>query len=609
MAGPLPVWPPNPATIGVAANGALLPARSTINIKSHLTAVDDPGQGTTDVSPDASVGIGATDPVTGAVALGAPGGTPLATSAVAGGAATFGRADRALPLFAGDGEVGVQLRQIAQGDTMAAIELLRKVKGEVYEVARLRELGSQLPGGYTLQQLDARELAAPMKSIAWGNLTADGGAMAATASTYSYGGQYYSTTTANRGVHTTLPAGTVRIGIGTAMRANGSLQRVGLSTDGGVTYNWGLANMLPTAQQLVNWGVAPNTILVANGGPFAPTDNVLDLEPAAWYNSGVGATNDVFNFHILLADGLDPTQTWTVKIVMTSFKNLANPNTATLYGERITYGKQGFTTDTAGSELLPIRRAWHTYKSAMEYALSVQPNGTTQFNLVGNVHGYDSQQSLTVWVDGELVTLPAFTPAQPPVAVFGREVVLVRTSQLFHPQNGATPWATMVTVYRVTRDGLMITPQLTDSIAATLAEAYASMLPLEGRTLSTGWHAADTSERTWLAGDNSRTTEYTDGMVFWDPTRSFACLWTVPDVRRSLQGYPAPITGQYVGAQDTAPSSSSGAPNSKSTKGYASRSQGAATEAIALNEVINLGEARHALALTLQPEAVLGWGN
>lgn len=91
------------------------------------------------------------------------------------------------------------------------------------------------------------------------------------------GGYVYYVSGAGEYAQIVMPAGATWLGIEYNQGANAGLGKI--TIDGDAT----LADLLPTAQDVVTSGAYANTILVANGGTLNPTDRVIDFYTGAAY--------------------------------------------------------------------------------------------------------------------------------------------------------------------------------------------------------------------------------------------------------------------------------------------------------------------------------------
>lgn len=306
------------------------------------------------------------------------------------------------------------------------------------------------------------------------------------------GGSYQRPTTSGAKATWTTPDATTRVGVHYVAATNNGIAKV--TIDGSTT----AANLLPTAQQLVDAG-APNTILVANGGPFAPTDRVLDM-----YRSATA-----YGAKAWLADDLAP-GVHTVVIEMTAAKQSAASDSRITI-DAFWYATQATTPDTASAVMVPL--AEMTYIATTdEYAIL---SGATWF---GGSHGYEVETGLTFTVDGT-----SAAPADGATTTGLTAVVATRTTNLFHPDfaSGASPIATTSLTYTVDSAGLHVQGSINWLGTLSISRAYLGMLTANGSMLKkyTGSNLA------------SPVTLTTNDGAYYGASRSLsAWLWDAGDV-------------------------------------------------------------------------------
>lgn len=264
--------------------------------------------------------------------------------------------------------------------------------------------------------------------------------------------------TAGASVTYQTPAQTTAAGAQVGRFTNGGLFKVLINDDPT------RAVLCPTAQDLVEQGIYPATILTVNGGTLAATDRVIDL-----YASG---RSD----NVLFADDLPPTTTGhKLALVVTGY---ARPAVAAGTGRGYFSGffhRQAQNPGDAGTMLLTLKALdGGAGGSAFEYAISGKPPASGANTFVGSVHDYENQTSaLTIQIDGATVT-PADGVYTMPVS----EIRIIRTTALYHPAMSG-PWANVTLQYVLTRDGLVMDPSIT-VLQDFVMNAFYSMFPVCG---------------------------------------------------------------------------------------------------------------------------------
>jgi len=283
-------------------------------------------------------------------------------------------------------------------------------------------------------------------------LVLEGDATITQVGTWTDSGAYRWSVTANDTQTFTCPANTTRIGAQVGRVSNGGLSKVAINGD--LTR----AKLLLTAADLIERGLYPNTILIANGGTLNPTDRVIDH-----YGSGRFADN------VLFADDLMP-GAHVVVLTATGYKQSAS-TAARSYFSGFFHG-QAQVIGAAGTTQLTLKALdGGSGGSATEYAVSGKPAGGANA-FMGCIHDNESQTSIAFTIDG---VTPTFTTGTPIFPV--SNVQITKVTHLLHPTGGSVCQVT--TVYILDRDGLTIDVSYLWTTAFTVNAAYV-MLPLCG---------------------------------------------------------------------------------------------------------------------------------
>lgn len=342
-------------------------------------------------------------------------------------------------------------RAVALGVSGTTIDLYQQVTASKWWQTRLRS--RTFANGGPVHQIEDHYIAQAFALVG----SADAGIVYAGGTWFGNPGDVRNARSAGCTATWTSPAGSTDVLLVTSTSTNGGLGKV--SIDGSLT----AANQLKTAQEVVDNGWYPNTILVANGGTLNPTDRVVDFNSA----SLVTSTN------FLLATGLTA-GAHTVVITSTAYYRVGKTATdirVNVYGFGSSSGQKLGAAGTAATQVETIS----TVASAWEYALKTRITalGTSEF--LGNVHGYETETSTLIQVDGVTTAVSDGT------LVFPRETVTyTRTTQLTHPDSAGAKVADVVTVYTLTRDGLSVDVMVTWTVAGWLDTAYL-MMPLPGK--------------------------------------------------------------------------------------------------------------------------------
>ena len=394
-------------------------------------------------------------------------------------------------------------------------------------------------GGYDLNQLADCSVGLAMLSVDQedASVVRAGTWSGDLAGALAYDGTYRHSTTAASTLTWTTPVASESVGLRGASATNaGGLAKV--TIDGDAT----IANLLPTAQDVVDSDAFANTILVANGGDLNPTDRVFT-------QYGTTLNYDVFTpFASKLAD-----TTHAVVITVTGYQRIGSAG-ARVYVSGVMYGGNTTVPTTSTAEMVSAYQVHDAEFSsaAWEYADQVKPLTSGTLTYVGNIHGYDEQTSLAVTI-GDDVAATAFsngTITESAESMF----TIVRDSTLHHPDS-ATPVATVVTTYRLDRNGLAVTSEITYLQDVQVGLSYA-MLPANGVN-STG----DAFDRVAFIGGKAFTLDGSGDTRFgfsrsaaawvWPSVGNVAALMWLPDAWGFTDNW-ARNGGTWTSVQDRA---------------------------------------------------------
>jgi hypothetical protein len=331
----------------------------------------------------------------------------------------------------------------------------------------------------------------------------------------------------------TTPASTTAIAVGIVTAQNGGLGKV--TIDGDAT----LANLLPTAQQVVDSGRYANTILIANGGTLNPTDRVID------YYRGAAVTN--YNVLRALGEGL-AAGAHAVVITGSGYQPTGGTGTR-IYIDRWASATAATTPTTSGAAMFTAFDMSAGFASAWEYAIECHPVSGSTWTFIGQTaHQYEDQQTLTVYLDDAVAT-----PADGTITVCN-SAQIVRTTKLYHPDSGASlaspPIATASVTYRLDRNGLTVTPTITFAVDTVVRTAYV-MLPMAGPSgipTKIDRAALEASAAVYsmtASGNRYGFTRSAFGWAWNSTGHAAACIY-VPDHWGFTEGYAATVQGSQV---------------------------------------------------------------
>lgn len=323
------------------------------------------------------------------------------------------------------------------------------------------------PGGFTLKQLRGVSAVAAMLSKPYGDASvASSGTWTTGTNVAAYNGGYVYSTAAGASKTFTTPAGVTSVGLRVPKITNGG-GWYKVTIDGDAT----LADALPTAQEAVNLGMLLSTVLVANGGTLNPTDRVFDTY------APTTATND-YDAKVGLAANLAP-GVHTVVVTNTGYMRGSSTGQR-CYLAGFTYGTATSRPGDASSVIVPVAVLNSGLNSAWEHAEKFQPTGAATAAFVGNVHGWEAQDSFSIRVDDADTTL---TDGQ--IVAANRSVQITRVSHFVNHENPTVTTANVEVIYTLGRFGLDIEDTITWAVPGTVSAAYA-MLPMEGAASNVG---------------------------------------------------------------------------------------------------------------------------
>jgi hypothetical protein len=366
----------------------------------------------------------------------------------------------------------------------------------------------------------------------------------------AYGGEYRRNSTTGAYVEWTAPACEW---LSMYVVYSGNAGAFLVTIDGDATK----ANLLPTAQQLVDGGNLASTVLVANGGTLNPTDRIIDAYLNLW---------DAYEFyHAFLADNLT-NEAHTVRVTVTGYKDVGSSGVR-LYFAGYGYGNDALTCASSGASLLKYYTTsnW-TISNALsiwEFAYQYKPTGATNFQWMGHTDSL-KYVSRAYTQDGE-----ALTPANDSL-YGGYEIIMTQVSEVKHPESG--PNVGSVTVaYKVGSSGLRVVHDLTWLVAGQ-GTAYPAMMPMLA-AFNRGKNAISPTNYTLSANDDSVVANAkSKALLLWQQTGLYGAMLYFPNLAL-INGF-VNCTTSFAWLQDR---------SDTINKGYISRSD--TNESIAINDV------------------------
>ncbi len=337
------------------------------------------------------------------------------------------------------------------------------------------------------------------------------------------------------------PANATALGLGIIRSYNGGLGKVTItgSNVGAVT-----PTLLKTAQQVVDSGAYPNTILVANGGTLSPTDRVIDY--------CTGTLEVFFDQKLTLAEGLTA-DTYTVVITGTGYTQptgTTSPGLASrIMVDRWAYSLASTTPATSGANMFTALDLSPTFPSAWEMAMEAKPHSGSTWTWIGqHAHQLEDQQSLTIKINDA-----AATPADGSITAC-RSAEITRTTKLYHPESGAAlasnPLGTAEYVYRWTAGQLELSVDIAFAVETDVRTAYA-MMPLLGKAglpakMDRGALEACPDLLTFTGAGGYSGYSRSSFAYTWDSTGNLAAGMYVPDYYGFTNGFSADVDGSRI---------------------------------------------------------------
>lgn len=277
-----------------------------------------------------------------------------------------------------------------------------------------------------------------------------------------------------------------------------------------------LANLLLTAQDLVNAGTLPSTVLVANGGTLNPTDRVLDTKGNTANNGNL--------FNSSLSDG-----THTIRITVTGYKTTASTNTYLFIHGIIAYGVGLYDTNEAIFLLWPIAGI-ATVESypVWEISWNIIPTGASSAGWVGHTGSLKFLQLPTITVDGASTTLSKGQKSS------GQSIIITMQFNVRHTQTGTTNLGICDFSYTFNSiTGLTIEHSLEWLVAGSLSLGYPCMMTLD--TNFDRCKSVDTSVASLDDNDSSKKSNTRSPILWaWDYDGNLGAMMYMPSLQKNV---------------------------------------------------------------------------
>jgi hypothetical protein len=291
-----------------------------------------------------------------------------------------------------------------------------------------------------------------------------------------------------------------------------------------------LANLLPTAQDLVDATTLPNTVLVANGGQFNPTDRVLNT-----YNLTVNFTNDIGNSGAIvpLASGL-AAAAHTVRLTDYQYTPTgAGGHNA--YVVLLLASGDGLNVVADGSSYncFTVVQNFCTIGETWDISYAMTPDGATHPEWLGHVNSTKYVTTPVINVDGSPVVLASGEYAS------GTDVTLTYQAWIRHSEigGGATHVGTLDMEYAINAlTGLTITHKTTWGMSG-VANGYPCMMVVDHAVFDR-FRGLDTVATDLTANDGSVNCNTTkQASLCWDYNGYIGAVMYIPDLVLTVESW------------------------------------------------------------------------
>lgn len=291
-----------------------------------------------------------------------------------------------------------------------------------------------------------------------------------------------------------------------------------------------LADLLPTAQELVTSGDFASTILVANGGTLNPTDRV-------WYGKGntanvarIGEPTKMFSYLEVFTRSLSEGE-HTVRVTFTGYQNAVS-DSAAAYCHCLVARGPSISADSSGDTLnmyLTTEAIATTIRPVWDLSYNTTPTGASGAEWMGHSGSEVINVAPKLQVDGVDATLSVDEEA------FGAtSVAIIMTNGLRHSEidSGSTDIGVIVYAYAMEpTTGLTITHTITWASAGTTV-GYPGMMSVDAAQFDKYQILGSGAAAVALAGNTGSNFLATDSQAAycWKAGERYAMLFHVPNL-------------------------------------------------------------------------------
>lgn len=356
----------------------------------------------------------------------------------------------------------------------------------------------------------------------------------------SLGGGYYIMDTAGKYIQLVTPTGVTSVGVG----AYPSLTGAGIflvTIDGDAT----LADLLPTAQDLVTAGTLAATALVGGGGTLNPTDRVFD-NYGLTNNYGTEAThNGIGGAYIKLITDSLVAGSHTVRFTLTAYRNVsASGGLFSGLNGIFCAGSDAYAAGGAGIPMFLVKQDLAGAEPVWDVSYNFNPGGNTSYEWLGHTGSRVIASLPTCAVDGTDVTAGMVHG----VYFSGSEVVISTPDHIRHPATGATNQGTWDALWKMHKTTGFTISHTTTWSTAGLATGYPCMMSvlasLFDRYATLGGGLALSSEM--AANDGSAHCKTDQSCAYtWDSDGYAAMLMYIPDLALTVENWTKSLAQLY----------------------------------------------------------------
>lgn len=324
--------------------------------------------------------------------------------------------------------------------------------------------------------------------------------------------RFSSSNTSGAYVQITTDPGVTAVGMFNLGVGNNSGGFYKVTIDGDAT----LADLLRTAQQYVDDGILPNTVLVANGGTLNPTDRICDYD-------STGATIPQMFTRSLSAGS------HVVRVTRTGYKITASANAALLFCGFVVYGT-GLYGPSETYRYMDIVQQTQA-NAADEISWFFKPNGTSNGAWLGHTGMAVIKELPVITVDGVDKSADLLNRN---TIISGNEIVITTKNDVRHPETGTTSQGIFDMVFTLNKNGLDIYHKTSWSVSGTVY-GFPCMLTANNTTFDRCANSAGT--HALVKDNNNHINADTNKIWFFDSDGNQATIMTIYDLALTVDNW------------------------------------------------------------------------